>query len=134
MKHVLDASVAVAALRAGEPSHAAALAHCLPFFSRREEVVVPAIFDVEVTAALVRRGADPARIAALFKKHLSSRTLVPIGPRIVRAVRGIASATRLRAADSFYVWAALRDAIPLVTLDDEVIARAPIVGVVAQRP
>src|SRR5438552_11846140 len=124
MKHVLDASVAVAALQSNEPFHAAAQAHCAPFFARIDEVVVPAIFDVEVVSALVRRGADPSRVAVLFRKHLSLRKLVPIGPRVVRAVRGVASATRLRAADSFYVWVAMRDAIPLVTLDRDISARA----------
>ena len=134
MKHVLDASVAVAALRASEPSHAAALAHCTPFFARRDDVVVPALFDVEVVSALVRRGADPAHVATLFRKHLSSRKLVPIGPRVVRAVRGVVSATRLRAADAFYVWVALRESVPLVTLDGEVVAKASIVGVTARLP
>lgn len=134
MKHVLDASVAVAALQSNERFHAAALAHCTPFFARKDEVVVPAIFDVEVVSALVRRGADPARVAVLFRKHLSSRKLVPLGPRVVRAVRGVVSATRLRAADSFYVWVAMRDAIPLVTVDDEILARAAIVGVTARKP
>lgn len=134
MKHVLDASVAVAALRSDERFHVAALAHCRPFFARRDDVVVPAIFDIEVTSALVRRGADPADVATMFRKHLSSRKLVPIGPRVVRAVRGIVSATKLRAADALYVWVAQRDGVPLVTVDDEILARAAIVGVTARKP
>ena len=134
MKHVLDASVAVAALRSDERFHAAALAHCRPFFARRDDVVVPAIFDIEVTSALVRRGVDPADVAAMFRKHLSSRKLVPIGPRVVRAVRGIVSATKLRAADALYVWVAQRDGVPLVTVDDEILTRAAVVGVIARAP
>lgn len=129
MKYVLDASVAIAALRSSEPSHAAALRTCMAFFAGRDEVVVPAIFDVEIVSALVRRGADPKTVASLFDRHFTTRTAVPIGPRVLRIVRGIASATKVRAADAFYVWVATREGLPLVTLDREVIARAPLVGV-----
>jgi len=44
------------------------------------------------------------------------------------------SATRLRASDALYVWVAMQNAVPLVTLDEEVTARAPIVGVIARAP
>ena len=134
MRYVLDASVAVAALRTTEPCHAASLRRCLPFFAGSDEIVVPAIFDVEVFSALVRRGAEPARVNELFEAHFGTRTVLPIGPRIVRAVRGVVAATRLRAADAFYVWAAAREGVPLVTLDDEVIARAHLAGASATRP
>jgi len=86
MTYVLDASVAVAAMRDHEPFHAAALARCLPVFAGREDIVVPAIFDVEVTSALVRRGAEPARVAELLDRHLSARRLVTIGHRNDRRV------------------------------------------------
>ena len=134
MRYVLDASVAVAALRSGEPSHAESLERCMPFFAGADEVVVPAIFDVEVFSALVRRGADPTRVTALFRRHFRTRELLPVGPRVARAVRGVVAATRLRAADAFYVWAALREGLELVTLDDEVVARAPLAGATAVRP
>jgi predicted nucleic acid-binding protein len=50
VRYVLDASVAVAALRANEPFHADALRRCLPLFAGRDEIVVPALFDVEVAS------------------------------------------------------------------------------------
>lgn len=128
MIYVLDASVAVAALRDGEPGHAAALKRCMPLFAGRDEIVVPSIFDIEVTSALVRRGVDPDRIAAFLDRHLVSRRLVNIGPRVVRAALAVVNATRLRAADALYVWLAARENIPLVTADSEVIRRAPLVG------
>jgi predicted nucleic acid-binding protein len=124
MRHVLDASVVVAALRRSEPSHAAALRHCLPVFAGAVDVVVPAIFDVEVAAALARRGAEPLRIAQFFRRHIRSRRLVTLGPRAAAAARDVAVAARLRAADAFYVWLAMRERIPLVTLDGEVRDRA----------
>lgn len=124
MRHVLDASVAVAALRTSEPSHAASLRHCLPIFAGATAIVVPAIFEVEVAAALARRGAAPVRVAQFFRRHFRSRTLVTLGPRAARAARDVAVAARLRAADAFYVWLAMRERIPLVTLDAEVRDRA----------
>ena len=134
MTYVLDASVAVAALRGGVPGHREALRRCMPVFAGRDQIVVPAIFDVEVTAALVRRGIAPDRVAAFFERHLVSRRLVNIGPRAVRAARTIVNATRLRAADVLYVWVAAREGVPLVTIDREVIQRAALAGATAVGP
>ncbi len=128
MIYVLDASVAVAALRDGEPGHTAALRRCMPLFAGRDEIVVPSIFDIEVTSALVRRGVTPDRVAAFFDRHLASRRLVTIGPRVVRAVRTVVNATRLRAADALYVWLAAHEGVPLVTTDHEIIQRASLAG------
>ena len=134
MTYVLDASVAVAALRDGEPGHRAALRRCMPLFAGRDQIVVPAIFDIEVTSALVRRGVAPDRVAAFFERHLTSRQLVNIGPRAVRAPRAIVNATRLRVADALYVWLAAREGVPLVTADREVIRRAMFAGARAMEP
>lgn len=129
MKYVLDASIAVAALRKSEPGHAAALRRCMPLFSGHDVVIVPAIFDIEVVSALVRRGADPASVASFFDKHFVSRVSVTIGQRAARSVRAIVGLTRLRAADALYVWLAQREGLALVTTDREVIDRAPLAGV-----
>jgi predicted nucleic acid-binding protein len=134
MKYVLDASVAVAALRTTEPGHADALRRCLPLFAGHDDVIVPAIFDIEVVAALVRRGADAAQVGAFFEKHFATRTLVTIGPRAARAVRAVVGVTRLRAADALYVWLAAREGLPLVTFDAEILQRAALVGVQAVPP
>ncbi len=134
MRYVLDASVAVAAIRTTEPGHVAALARCMDLFSGRDEIVVPALFDVEVTAALVRRGISLTRVDTFLNKHLASRVLVTVGPRAARSVRRVVAATHLRAADALYVWVADRAGLELVTADQEVIARAPLAGVCAVAP
>ena len=134
MKYVLDASVAVAALRTSEPGHADAFERCMPLFTEHDEIVVPSIFDVEVTSALVRRGIAPARISAFFEQYFAARRLVTVGPRAARAVRAVVGVTQLRAADALYVWVAAREALPLVTADREVLSRAPLAGVTAIRP
>lgn len=134
MTFVLDASVAVAALRATEPGHAAALRRCARLFEGRDDIVVPVLFDVEVTSALVRRGIPPERILAFFAEHLPSRRLVTLGPRAARTTATVAATTRLRAADAVYVWVAARENLPLVTSDEEVLARAPLAGARAVAP
>jgi predicted nucleic acid-binding protein len=134
VKYVLDASVAVAALRSTEPSHAAALRRCMPLFAGNDEIVVPALFDIEVVAALTRRGLEPTTVAGFLTRHLAQRRLVTIGPRAIRGANRILGLTRLRAADALYVWVAAREELPLVTLDQEVLARGGLAGVTVTRP
>lgn len=134
MKYVLDASVAVAAIRNTEPQHAEALRRCMPLFAGRDEIVVPVVFDVEVVSALVRRGIAPARVALFFERHFVSRTVVTIGPRAARAIRNVVGLTRLRAADALYVWLAIREGLPLVTVDREVLDRGPLAGATVVTP
>ncbi len=50
-------AVAVAAVRPGEPSHVAARARLASLLVGDDDVIVPAIFDGEVTSALVRAGS-----------------------------------------------------------------------------
>lgn len=134
MRYVLDASVAIAALRKTEPSHKDALRQCLPLFAGHDDIVVPAIFDVEVFAALVRRGVPASRVGVFFDRHFVLRKLVTIGPRAARAIRNVIRTTHLRAADALYVWVAAREGLSLVTLDQEVLGRAALAGVEVRAP
>jgi hypothetical protein len=79
--------------------HAAALRKCMPLFAGHDEIVALAIFELEVTAALTRRGLEPARVARFLARHLAQRTSVIIGPRAIRGAQRIVGLTRLRAAD-----------------------------------
>jgi predicted nucleic acid-binding protein len=121
--YVLDASVAVAAVRPGEPSHQAARARLAAILTGADAIVVPAIFDVEVTSALVRGRAAGSAAQAYLSRDLGARQLVTIGPRAARAISGIVARTRLRAADAIYVWVASSRGLPLVTLDREIAQR-----------
>jgi predicted nucleic acid-binding protein len=106
----------------------------MPLFAGRDEIVVPAIFELEVTAALTRRGLERTRVAGFLAQHLAQRTSVTIGPRAIRGANRILAKTRLRAADALYVWVAAREELPLVTLDHEVLARAGLAGVTVALP
>jgi predicted nucleic acid-binding protein len=131
---VLDASVAVSALRASDANHARSASHLAPLLQGIDTIVVPAIFDVEVVATLVRAGyasVDARRAADLF---VSRARMVTLGPRAARAASRTAARTRLRTGDAIYVWVAEREGLPLVTLDAEILARAHLAGVTAVAP
>jgi predicted nucleic acid-binding protein len=120
MRYVLDASVAVAAVRPSEPHHNAARARLRSLLVGADEIVVPAIFDAEVTSALVRGGTPPALSAAYLESDLAARRLVTMGPRASLGIVAVVRATKLRAADAAYVWVASSRGLVLVTLDHEI--------------
>jgi predicted nucleic acid-binding protein len=89
-----------------------------------DEIVVPALFPIEVGAALARAGEAPVPIATYVDTLLAvAATVVTIGPIRAHRIRDVALATRLRAADATYVWLATREAIPLCTLDRQMLQR-----------
>ena len=120
MIYVLDASVAVAAVRRSEPGHLASRARLRRLLQGDDEIVVPVLFDVEVTSALVRAGVAPDDVATYLATDLAARAVVTLGPRAAKAIIDVVARTRLRAADATYVWTASKRGIPLVTLDDEI--------------
>jgi predicted nucleic acid-binding protein len=61
---VLDASVAVAAARPSEPFHAISRARVARVLAGDDEIVVPAIFPIEVGASLARVGEPTAAVCA----------------------------------------------------------------------
>jgi predicted nucleic acid-binding protein len=130
---VLDACVLVSLLRT-DANHVKALAALLPLVQGLDSMVVPALFEVEVTAALARAGAG-AQSHADFARFLARAKVVTLGPRAARAAAAIARTTRLRGADAIYVWTAKRAGLKLVTFDAEILQRAVLVGVTAaERP
>jgi predicted nucleic acid-binding protein len=126
VKIVLDASVVVAAERAAEPGHARSRAVVDRILRGEDEVVVPAIFRIEVVAALARRGHDAAGAERLVDALLASPAeTVTLGPRTASRVARFAARHRLRAADACYASIAFRRGVPLITLDEEMIRLAP---------
>ena len=124
MNYVLDASVAVASLRANEPKHAAAVAYLAPLIKGTDTIVVPAIFEIEVASALARAGFAPHEVERFVSGFLAHARVTTIGPLRARSIRRVVARTRLRAADAIYVWLAAREGVPLVTIDLEIQQRA----------
>lgn len=125
MKIVLDASVAVAAVRPNEPDYARARARVDAILTGRDTLIVPAIFPIEVTSALARRAAWPQPQIAAYIARLLARParLVTLGARSANATASLAATTRLRAADAVYVWLASKEGVILVSSDDELLQR-----------
>ena len=125
MKIVLDASVAVAAVRRSEPHHLRARARVDAILTGRDELLVPALFPIEVTSALARRAAWPKPQIATYVTRLLAPPcrVVTLGARSARAASQLAAAMRLRAADAVYVWVAAKAGVLLVSLDDEILER-----------
>ena len=124
MRLVLDASVAVAATRPKEPSHREARARVAQILAGRDQIELPAIFGIEVASALVRVGESEEAVRAYVDALLLvSSGIIAIGRQRARKIRDLAIASRLRAADSAYVWLASNLNLPLCTLDREMAAR-----------
>ena len=124
MRLVLDASVAISALRPKEPSYQAARARLRRLANGDDLAVIPSLFVAEVAVALSRLGFDPAAIEA-FVGALTAlpHQVVTVGSKRALAAARIAVATKLRGADATYVWLAAREGVPVCTLDREIIAR-----------
>jgi predicted nucleic acid-binding protein len=126
MRLVLDASVVVASAKPREPSHAASRARFERALHGVDELVQPALFVVEVSGALARLGFPDADVVAILDPICARpHRIVTIGPRGAAKAAAVARSCKLRGADALYVWLAIREGIPLCTLDREMIARAP---------
>ncbi len=124
MRICLDASVAVAAVRPRERHHATARVRVDRVLAGTDEIIVPAIFQVEVASALARVGVDAKVVNTYVDALLAAAEVVTIGPKRAPSIQIVAMTTKLRAADAIYAWVARSAAAPLVTLDEEVLARA----------
>jgi predicted nucleic acid-binding protein len=124
MRLVLDASVAIAALRPHEPGYAAARGRVLRLMINTDTAVLPALFIVEVRGALARLGFDRATSEHLVEElSREPHEVVTLGPLAAKAAAAVAARRKLRGSDACYVWLARREAIPLCTLDAEMAAR-----------
>jgi predicted nucleic acid-binding protein len=125
MRIVLDASVAVAAQRRADPAFVASGLWLRRILSAQDELLVPTLFQIEVTSALLRAGTSMATIETYLDRLLERATeIAPLGPKRAAKVADLAARSRLRAADSFYVWLASERRATLVTGDVEILERA----------
>ncbi|MEO8478137.1 MAG: type II toxin-antitoxin system VapC family toxin [Gemmatimonadota bacterium] len=123
---VVDASVWISAVDAGDPMHSSA-ADCLAALGRRQiQIVVPRLARIEVACALSRRfgSAEVSRevAAALFDATFVIEEDLD-GVLSSRAVL-LGTTTKLRGADALYAAIAEREGAPLITLDRELLERS----------
>jgi predicted nucleic acid-binding protein len=77
---VLDASVAVSGLRAKDVHHARSVASLVGVMQGLDTIVVPAIFGVEVAAALSRAGDPHRTVLRATSGFLPRARVVTSGP------------------------------------------------------
>ena len=120
---MLDASLFIASISPGEARHPAARA-LLAGFAQDVPFVVPALFRVEVIAALSRRNESDAFIDLVDARLRGPRFLAVAidGPLLDLAI-GVARRARLRGYDAVYAALALARSQPLATLDRELAER-----------
>lgn len=100
-----------------------------------ERLGAPSIVLAEVSGAIARRSGDVREADAAVRRlgTTPGLSVIPMDDSLVREAARLAADLRLRGADALYVATAFRLGCPLVTWDDEVIARAG--GVIeARRP
>jgi predicted nucleic acid-binding protein len=130
MKLILDTSVIVAGVRAGEPGHAATRPRLVRVLTGADVLVMPAILPIEEASALARRGVDLQLIRRLVADLRGTpHEVVALTAKRANAITDVALACKLRAADASYVWLAESRALPLYTLDDEMLSRGAVLGV-----
>ncbi len=120
MNPVLDASVFVAAISPAERHHAQARA----LFASHPEAspyLVPALFRVEVIAALARRGESDHLLDLVDALIRGPRFYAcPMDAALLDEAAIVARQARLRGYDAIYVALAISRNAPLFTLDREI--------------
>lgn len=132
---VVDASVYVALINAGEPEHAS----CWAWFERvqaaKEALIAPAFLLSEVAAAL-SRGVGDAELAHRVVRQLrysGAIELVAVTSDLAERAAVIAADHRIRGCDAVYVALADLHGDCLVTLDRQQLERASAI-VAARKP
>lgn len=123
---VTDASVWVSHLIAQETHHAITRRWLLAVVHSRTVIAAPALLLAEVGGAVARRTAD-AGLGRQAVRHILSTPnlrLVYTDSELGMLAADLAADQRLRGADALYVAVAHRLNIPLVSWDQEQIARA----------
>lgn len=123
MNPVLDASVFVAAISPSERHHAQARA----LFDSHPDTLpylVPALFRVEVIAALSRRGESSELLDTVDALVRGPRFFTcQVDAHTLDQATKVARQARLRAYDAVYVALAMITESPLYTMDNEVCTR-----------
>lgn len=122
----IDASVLVAAGAPDDPARTDAVAFLAAALAADVPIHQPTLTLVEVAAAVARRTgeADLAGDAARALLAMPGLVLHPLDLEASADAAAVAGRLLLRGADAVYAATALREAATLVTLDEELRARA----------
>ena len=127
MRVVIDASVLIAAFKNNEPAHPASADFLEATVAYPVTLCSPAILFVEIAGAFSRPTHNPDYAARVIRemRALLEIELYPIDSDLASNAEAIAQNFFLRGADALYIALARRMNAPLVTLDKEMLERAP---------
>jgi predicted nucleic acid-binding protein len=122
---IVDASVFVAAFRADDPAHGAAVAWLRAALVAGSPIAAPAIVLGEVSAAVRRRTGDAglARSVLAELRALPGLRIEPLTSELADRAAELAADHALRGHDAVYVAVAEQLGSRLVTLDLEMLVR-----------
>jgi predicted nucleic acid-binding protein len=131
---VIDASVYISLINAGEEQHASSWAWYEIVQARQEPLVAPVILLAEIAAALNSGVGDSALAQRVVDQLKRSEMieLVPVTSALAEQAAAIAADHRIRGCDAIYVAVASRLGDSLVTLDRQQLERAAAVVTVRQ--
>lgn len=132
---VIDASVWVAALLINDTHHDASVALLRALVQHKQQAAISVLAWPEIAGAIARRTGDNelARNAIAFLNKQAWLEYVPLDEPLARYTITVATEQRLRGSDAVYVaLASQRDGM-LITLDHEMLERAP-TRVIARTP
>lgn len=123
---VVDASVWVSRLVAGDVNHAASRQWLEAYEAQGGRLVAPVILLAEVAGAISRRTNNPrlGHEAAQALQRIRALRLVAVDRRLGETAARLGADLGLRGADAVYVGLAQHLKMPLVTLDKEQQERA----------
>jgi predicted nucleic acid-binding protein len=125
---VIDASVWVSRILVTDANHSAARTWIRRHLSTRGTLVAPALFEIEVAAAVARVTQDRelARKQVAQVRRLNTRGVIRFvatsDAQFIRACVDLAIKHSLRAADATYATLATSLGLALVTFDSELLA------------
>jgi predicted nucleic acid-binding protein len=124
---VIDASVWVAALLARDLHHREASSFLKLLVSEGTTTSAPALALPEVAGAIARQTDDPgvASKAVSFLRRQDWVRVAAVDDALAASAAALAAQQRLRGADAVYLALAVMDNTPLITLDAEMLKRAP---------
>lgn len=124
---IVDASVWVASILDKDRHHSASAAFVRRLIELRQPASVPALVWPEISGAVSRRTGDTEQgiKVAGFLVAQNWITSFPLDSLLARESMRIAAGQRIRGADAVYVALAAVRREPLITLDAEMLERAP---------
>lgn len=124
---VIDACVWIAAFLPEDMHHHQAAALLRQLVQERRTVVLPTLALAEVCGAIARR-TDSQEVAQAISNFMQAQPWIgwaPLDFALGKAAADLAVHCRLRGADAVYVALAAGRQPPLITLDGEMLERAP---------